>query len=148
MQKDLGPARPFSDKLEVLTHEDRLRSLTLANGLLLALKEDSGALVGRVGVSKTNQSGNAWVEVASAAHLRFSSVCASAQLVGTRMVHRVVGVTRGAQELVYAHGLQDDIFFDRDLQWNYISLKVNLTQLAVTFVVRPTKYFFLGCDQR
>ncbi len=70
MQRDLGPARPFSDKLDILTFEEPLRNLTLCNGLLLALTEECGTLVGRVGVSKTNQSGNAWIKVESAKHYR------------------------------------------------------------------------------
>ena len=124
MQKDLGPSRPFSDKLQVLTWEEPLRCLTLANGILMALTEESGALVGRVGVSRTNQAGNSWMRVESARHFRFNNVCASSQLVGTRMVHKVVGVTR-AQEVVYAHGSQDD-FFDKELQWSHIALKARM----------------------
>ncbi len=71
MQKNLGPARPFSDKLEILTFEEPLRCLTMANGLLLALTEEGGELVGRVGVSKTNQAGNMWMKVDSASQFRW-----------------------------------------------------------------------------
>lgn len=52
LQKDLGPSRPFSDRLEPLPYETRLRCLTMTNRMLLALTEDEGVLVGRVGVSK------------------------------------------------------------------------------------------------
>ncbi len=38
------------------------------------------------------------------------------------MVFKVVGVTR-SQELLYAHGSQDDFFFDKDLQWHHVALK-------------------------
>ena len=88
---NLGPARPFTDRLVPITNEPApLRGLTLSNGLLLGLEEGSTRLVGRVGMNPTNQSGNGWACIDShGSPSPLVSVAACSQLVGTKMVHKV-----------------------------------------------------------
>ncbi len=62
-------------------------------------------------------------------------------------MYKVVGVTR-SQEVVYAHGSQDDLFFNKELQWSYILLKVRgLSYRSCSRLLKMHVHIFSGRDK-